>query len=90
MALPDHVTISITSDSVGVARAGFGIPLIVSHTAAFAERVRTYNYPQSRVTDHRVNVSSYNLEQVLDGDIDQFITALLQLEQAEKLEQTTL
>ena len=55
-----------------------------------SERVRTYNYPQSRVTDHRVNVSSYNLEQVLDGDIDLFITALLQLEQAEKLEQAAL
>ena len=55
-----------------------------------SERVRTYNFPQSRVTDHRVNVSSYNLEQVLDGDIDEFITALLQLEQAEKLEQAAL
>ncbi len=55
-----------------------------------SERVRTYNYPQSRVTDHRVNVSSYNLEQVLDGDLDEFITALLQLEQAEKLEQAAL
>ena len=50
-----------------------------------SQRVRTYNFPQSRVTDHRVNVSSYNLEQVLDGDLDGFINALIEREQADTL-----
>lgn len=50
-----------------------------------SERVRTYNYPQGRVTDHRVNVTSYNLENVLNGDIDQFIDALIIKDRAEKL-----
>ncbi|MDZ5761341.1 peptide chain release factor 1 [Lyticum sinuosum] len=43
-----------------------------------SERIRTYNYPQNRVTDHRINVTSYNLESVInDGDIDQFIEKLI-------------
>lgn len=50
-----------------------------------SERVRTYNYPQGRVTDHRVNVTSYNIEGVLNGDIDQFIEALIVKDRAEKL-----
>jgi peptide chain release factor 1 len=39
-------------------------------------KIRTYNYPQSRVTDHRINVSVHNLPDVLDGALDGFITAL--------------
>lgn len=50
-----------------------------------SERVRTYNYPQGRVTDHRVNLTSYNLEGVLNGDLDQFIDALTIKDRAEKL-----
>ena len=50
-----------------------------------SERIRTYNYPQGRVTDHRVNVTSYNLQGVLDGDIDIFIDALAIKDRAEKL-----
>ncbi len=50
-----------------------------------SQRVRTYNFPQGRVTDHRVNLSSYNLEHVLDGDIDAFVSALIEREQAEVL-----
>ena len=50
-----------------------------------SERVRTYNYPQGRVTDHRVNLSSYDLEGVLNGDIEQFIEALTIKDRAEKL-----
>jgi peptide chain release factor 1 len=50
-----------------------------------SEKIRTYNYPQSRVTDHRVNVSSYNLPTVMDGDVDLFIDELATREQAEKL-----
>ena len=50
-----------------------------------SEKIRTYNYPQSRVTDHRINLSSYNLDGVLDGDIDQFIDELSTRDEAERL-----
>jgi peptide chain release factor 1 len=52
-----------------------------------SERVRTYNYPQSRVTDHRTGVTSHNLEVVLEGDLDQFVYGLIQLEQTNRLEE---
>jgi peptide chain release factor 1 len=39
-------------------------------------KIRTYNYPQSRITDHRINLSVYNLADVLDGRLDEFVTAL--------------
>ncbi len=50
-----------------------------------SEKIRTYNYPQGRVTDHRVGFSSYNLPAVMDGDLDPFIDALTVAEEAEKL-----
>ncbi len=50
-----------------------------------SEKIRTYNYPQNRVTDHRVNVSSYNLPAVMVGDIDLFIDEMATRETAEKL-----
>ena len=50
-----------------------------------SEKIRTYNFPQSRVTDHRINLSSYNLSGVLDGDIDQFIDELATRDEAERL-----
>lgn len=50
-----------------------------------SEKIRTYNYPQGRVTDHRIGLSSYNLPAVIDGDIDQFIDALTIADEAEKL-----
>ena len=50
-----------------------------------SERIRTYNYPQGRVTDHRINLTLYKLDQVLAGDLDEFIQALQAAEQAEKL-----
>ena len=50
-----------------------------------SERVRTYNYPQGRVTDHRVNLSSYDIEGVLNGNIDQFIEALEIKDRTERL-----
>lgn len=50
-----------------------------------SERVRTYNYPQGRVTDHRVGVSSYDLQGVLNGNIDLFIDALILKDRTEKL-----
>lgn len=50
-----------------------------------SERIRTYNFPQRRVTDHRIGVSIYNIEQFMDGDIDEIIDQLITTDQAEKL-----
>lgn len=50
-----------------------------------SERIRTYNYPQGRVTDHRVGVTLYKLDAFLDGDIDDIIDVLITTEQAEKM-----
>jgi peptide chain release factor 1 len=50
-----------------------------------SEKIRTYNFPQNRVTDHRVNISSYNLTGVLDGNIDEFIDELTLVDESEKL-----
>ena len=50
-----------------------------------SEKIRTYNYPQGRVTDHRINSSSYNLPAVMDGALDAFIDQLATQEQAEVL-----
>jgi peptide chain release factor 1 len=50
-----------------------------------SEKIRTYNYPQSRVTDHRINVSSYNLPGVMAGDIDLFIDELSQRDETDRL-----
>ncbi len=52
-----------------------------------SERIRTYNFPQSRVTDHRINLTLQKLDQILDGDLDQIIDELIVWEQTEKLEQ---
>ena len=49
------------------------------------ERIRTYNFPQGRVTDHRVNLTLYQIDAVLDGELDEIIDALTMREQAEKL-----
>jgi peptide chain release factor 1 len=57
-------------------------------TGERSEKIRTYNYPQSRVTDHRINLSSYNLAGVLNGDIDQFIDELSLREETERLSTT--
>ncbi len=54
-------------------------------TGERSEKIRTYNYPQSRVTDHRINISSYNLPAVMDGEIDQFIDELATRDEAERL-----
>lgn len=50
-----------------------------------SEKIRTYNFPQSRVTDHRVNFSSFNLPGVLDGNIDDFIDELSLMHETERL-----
>ena len=50
-----------------------------------SERIRTYNFPQGRVTDHRIGLTLYNLEEILDGDLDELIFALATADQMEKL-----
>ncbi len=50
-----------------------------------SERIRTYNYPQSRITDHRIGLTLYKLESVLNGDLDEVIDALITADRAEKL-----
>ena len=50
-----------------------------------SEKVRTYNFPQSRVTDHRIKLTSYRLNEVLNGDLEEFIDALTAADQAAKL-----
>jgi peptide chain release factor 1 len=51
-----------------------------------AEKIRTYNFPQNRVTDHRIGLTSYRLESILNGELDEFIEALATQEQVEKLQ----
>jgi peptide chain release factor 1 len=50
-----------------------------------SERIRTYNYPQGRVSDHRINLTLYKLDQFLDGALDEMLEALITNDQAEKL-----
>ena len=50
-----------------------------------SERIRTYNFPQGRVSDHRIGLTLYKLEQFLDGDLDEIIDALNTHDQAEKM-----
>ena len=50
-----------------------------------SERIRTYNFPQSRITDHRINLTIYKLEQFLNGEMDEVIDALITNDRAKKL-----
>ncbi|MBX7316940.1 peptide chain release factor 1 [Clostridium chauvoei] len=52
-----------------------------------SERIRTYNYPQGRVTDHRIGLTLYKLETFLNGDIDEVLNGLMTADQAEKMKQ---
>jgi peptide chain release factor 1 len=54
-------------------------------TGERSEKIRTYNFPQSRVTDHRINVSSFNIQGILDGSLDEFIDELATRNEAERL-----
>jgi len=54
-------------------------------TGGRAEKIRTYNYPQSRVTDHRISISSHNLQSVMEGELDLFIDELSIREEADRL-----
>ena len=50
-----------------------------------SEKIRTYNFPQGRVTDHRINLTTYNLDAVMNGDLQKFIDSLIAADQAAKL-----
>ncbi len=53
-----------------------------------SERIRTYNYPQGRLTDHRIGLTLYKLEDILNGDLDEVIDALVAADRAEKLKES--
>ena len=53
-----------------------------------SERIRTYNFPQGRVTDHRIGLTLYKLDSVMDGNLDEILDALAAADQAEKLRQS--
>ena len=55
-----------------------------------SERIRTYNFPQGRVTDHRIGLTLYKLDAIMDGGLDELIDALVTADQAEKLKQGEL
>ena len=50
-----------------------------------SERIRTYNFPQGRMTDHRINLTLYKLDMIMDGDLDEMTNALINEHQAELL-----
>ena len=52
-----------------------------------SERIRTYNFPQGRITDHRIKLTMYKLDQFLDGDIDEAIECLITADQAAKMQE---
>ena len=50
-----------------------------------SEKIRTYNFPQGRVTDHRIKLTLYKIDSIIDGDLEELITALITADQAAKL-----
>ncbi len=50
-----------------------------------SQKIRTYNFPQGRVTDHRINLSLYNIQAVIDGGLDELLDALIAEDQANRL-----
>ncbi len=54
-----------------------------------SERIRTYNFPQGRVTDHRIGLTLYKIEQIMNGDLDELLDALVTADQAERLKTST-
>ena len=71
----------IQSENDGLRRSQVG-------TGMRNERIRTYNFPQGRVTDHRVGLTLYKIDAVMDGDLEEIINALATADQAEKLKNT--
>ena len=72
----------IQSENDGLRRSQVG-------TGMRNERIRTYNFPQGRVTDHRVGLTLYRIDSIMNGDIDEIINALATADQAEKLKANT-
>ena len=68
----------IESEHTGMRRSQVG-------TGMRNERIRTYNFPQGRVTDHRIGLTLYKIDSVMDGDLDEIVSALATADQAEKL-----
>ena len=68
----------INSEFTGMRRSQVG-------TGMRNERIRTYNFPQGRVTDHRVGLTLYKIDAVMNGDLDEIIDTLATADQAEKL-----
>ena len=68
----------LSSEITGMRRSQVG-------TGMRNERIRTYNFPQGRVTDHRIGLTLYKIDQIMDGAIDDIIDALATADQAEKL-----
>ena len=68
----------LSSEVTGMRRSQVG-------TGMRNERIRTYNFPQGRVTDHRVGLTLYRIDSIMNGDIDEIINALATADQAEKL-----
>jgi len=54
-----------------------------------SDKIRTYNFPQNRVTDHRIGLTLYNLNSIIDGDLDELIEKLRVADKAEKLHSAT-
>ncbi|RKX47174.1 MAG: peptide chain release factor 1, partial [Thermotogae bacterium] len=52
-----------------------------------SEKIRTYNFPQSRVTDHRINYTSYRLAEILDGDLEELVSRLIEADLEIKLKE---
>ena len=52
-----------------------------------SERIRTYNFPQGRVTDHRIGLTLHRIDAILDGDLDELLNGLITADQAERLKQ---
>ena len=63
--------------------------LLLLHTVgrAGSDRIRTYNFPQGRLTDHRINLTLYKLQYVMDGDLAEVLQALAHAREAEQLEE---
>jgi peptide chain release factor 1 len=59
-------------------------------TGGREEKIRTYNFPQNRITDHRIGLTLYNLDRVVEGDLDQMISALQAADMAERLKESSL